>query len=187
MSAAGLKRAFLAVVPPDPVLDAIDGLLERPKSSRFVWTRRDQWHITLQFYGRVADIGNLMEGIRAAAAAWDPFELAMQGGGAFPNPKNGRVFWLGVADADADALIDLHATVAAATKTFIERRDRISLLPHLTLARLKRATDLTPDVEVLAGAPVGVPWTVTELLLLESETRRNGAVYTEQGRFKLGG
>ena len=61
------------------------------------------------------------------------------------------------------------------------------MVPHLTLARLKRATDLTADVDVLAGALVGVPWTVTELLLLESETRRGGAVYTEQGRFKLGG
>ncbi len=185
MSAAGLKRAFLAVVPPDDVLDAIEALLERRKSSRFVWTRRDQWHVTLQFYGRVADIGNLMEGIRAAAAAWDPFELRIEGGGAFPNPKNGRVFWLGV--GDADPLIDLHATVAAATRTFIERRDRIDLIPHLTLARLKRATDLTPEVDVLAGALVGVPWTVTELVLLESETRRQGAVYAEQGRFPLGG
>jgi 2'-5' RNA ligase len=164
MSAAGLKRAFLAIVPPEPVLDAIDGLLERPNSSR---------------------IGNLMEGVRAAAAAWDPFEIAIQGGGAFPNPKNGRVFWLGV--ANVDPLIDLHATVAAATRTFIERRDRIAMVPHLTLARLKRATDLTPDVDVLSGALVGVPWTVTELLLLESETRRSGAVYTEQGRFSLGG
>jgi 2'-5' RNA ligase len=185
MSGAGLQRAFLAIVPPDPVLDAIDALLERPKSSRFVWTRRDQWHFTLQFYGRIADIGNLVEGIRAAATAWDPFDIAIQGGGAFPNPKNGRVFWLGV--ANTDPLIDLHATVAAATRTFIDRRDRIALVPHLTLARLKRATDLTPDVDVLAGALVGVPWTVTELLLLESETRRGGAVYTEQGRFSLGG
>jgi 2'-5' RNA ligase len=174
VSAAGLKRAFLAVVPPEPVLDAIEALLDRPKSSHFVWTRRDQWHFTLQFYGRIADIGNLIEGIRAAAAAWDPFELAIEGGGAFPNPKNGRVFWLGV--ANPDPLIDLHATIAAATKTFIERRDRITLVPHLTLARLKRATDLTADVDVLAGASVGVPWTVTELLLLESETRRSGAV-----------
>jgi 2'-5' RNA ligase len=95
------------------------------------------------------------------------------------------VFWLGV--ANSDPLVDLHATVAAATRTFIDRRDRIALLPHLTLARVKRPTDLTPDIDVLAGAPVGVPWTVRDLLLLESETRRSGAVYTEQGRYPLGG
>ena len=150
-----------------------------------MWTRRDQWHVTMQYYGRVADIGNLMEGIRAAAAAWDPFELRIEGGGAFPNPKNGRVFWLGV--GDADPLIDLHATVAAATRTFIDRRDRIDLIPHLTLARLKRATDLTPDVDVARGRARRRPVDGDELVLLESETRREGAVYAEQGRFPLGG
>jgi 2'-5' RNA ligase len=185
MAAPSLQRAFLAVVPPVEVLDAIDTLLERPKSSRFAWTRRDQWHFTLQFYGRVADVEGLHDGIRAAASAFDPFPLQVEGGGAFPNSKSARVFWLGV--ANSDPLVDLHATVAAATRTFIDRRDRIALLPHLTLARVKRPTDLTPDIDVLAGAPVGVPWTVRDLLLLESETRRSGAVYTEQGRYPLGG
>jgi 2'-5' RNA ligase len=184
MPDAALKRAFLAVVPPDEVLDAIESLLERPKSSRFAWTRRDQWHVTLQYYGRVADLDGLHEGVRAAAAAWDPFRIRIEGGGAFPNPKNARVFWLGV--GGKDALIDLHATIAAATRPFIDRRDRIALIPHLTLARVKRGNDLTEDVELLAGTMVGVPWTVTEILLLESETRRSGAVYTEQGRYRIG-
>jgi 2'-5' RNA ligase len=180
-----LKRAFLAVVPPEGVLDAIDSLLERPKSSRFAWTRRDQWHITLQFYGRIAAVAELNEGLRAAASAWEPIRISIQGAGAFPNPVKGRVFWLGM--GNGDALRDLHSTVAAATRQFIGRRDRIDLIPHLTLARLKRTTDLTPEVEALTDVPVGVPWTVTELILFESETRPGGAVHVEQARFALGG
>jgi 2'-5' RNA ligase len=179
-----LKRAFLAIVPPGEVLDAIDGLLERAKSSRFAWTRRDQWHVTLQFYGRVGDVDGLREGVRAAAAASDPIPLQVQGGGAFPNPKHARVFWLGV--GSADALRDLHATIAAATRSYIDRRDRIELIPHITMARVKRSTDLTEDVDALAGVVVGVPWTCTDLLLLESESGPNGAVYVEQARFRLG-
>jgi RNA 2',3'-cyclic 3'-phosphodiesterase len=178
-----LKRAFLAIVPPDEVLDAIDQLLDRPTRSLFRWTRRDQWHVTLQFYGRVGAIDTLTEGIRAAVAASASTRLQVRGGGAFPNPKNARVFWLGI--DGTDALIDLHATVAAATREFIDRRDRIALQPHLTLARLKRAVDLTPDVDVLAGAPVGPAWELREVLLLESETQRGGAVYSEHARFPL--
>jgi RNA 2',3'-cyclic 3'-phosphodiesterase len=180
----GLRRAFLAIVPPEEVLDAVDRLLERPKKSMFAWTRRDQWHITMQFYGRVDDPDTLCEGIAAAAAASPPARLVLRGGGAFPNPKKAQVYWLGV--DGTDALIDLHALVAAATRDFIGRRDRITLKPHLTLAHLKRSVDLTPDVEALAGVPVGPPWVATELVLLESQSRPGGSVYAEQGRFRLG-
>ena len=179
-----MKRAFLAIVPPPDVLDAIDALLERPKSSLFAWTRRDQWHITLQFYGRVDDPDTLSEGIRAAVAASAPAQLVVRGGGAFPSPRKAQVFWLGV--DGIDALIDMHATVAAATRDFIDRRDRIALKPHLTVARLKRSVDLTADVEALEGVAVGLPWTMTELHLLESDTKPSGAVYTEHARFTLG-
>jgi 2'-5' RNA ligase len=179
-----MKRGFLAIIPPDDVLDAIDHLLERPKSSTFTWTRRDQWHVTLQFYGRVDDPDALCDGIAAAAAASGPMEISVRGGGAFPTPKKAQIFWLGI--DGFDGLVDLHATVAAATRDFIDRRDRITLKPHLTLARLKKTVDLTPDVEALAGVPIGLPWTLRELHLLDSDTRPSGAVYTEYERFPLG-
>ena len=69
---------------------------------------------------------------------------------------------------------------------FIDRRDRITLKPHLTIARLKRSVDLTADVEALEGVAVGLPWTLTELVLLDSDSRPSGAVYTEHARFTLG-
>ena len=75
----------------------------------FAWTRRDQWHITLQFYGRVDDVDRAARRRSGpAAAASDPVRIAMlRGGGAFPKPKKAQVLWLGV--DDSDALIDLHA------------------------------------------------------------------------------
>jgi 2'-5' RNA ligase len=180
-----LRRGFVAIVPPPEVLDAIEALLERPKSSTFAWTRRDQWHVTLQYYGRVGDPEALADGIHAAAAASAPVQLRVRGGGAFPTPRRAKVFWLGI--ESRDALIDLHATVAAATRDFIDRRDRISLRPHLTLARLKKNVDLTADVEALENVPVGPPWTLRELHLLDSDTRPDGAVYTEYASFTIGG
>jgi 2'-5' RNA ligase len=182
---SGLKRAFLAVVPPVEVLDAVDRLLDRPKRSIFKWTDREHWHITLQFYGRVDDVATLSAEIRAATAASQPARLVLRGGGAFPNPKKAQVYWLGV--DGTDALLDLHALVAAATRDFIGRRDRIALRPHLTLAHLKRSVDLTEDVDALDGVPVGPPWVATEVLLLESRSRQGASVYAEQDRFPLGG
>ncbi len=182
---AGLARAFLAVVPPPPVLDAIETLLDRPRSSRFKWTRREQWHVTLQFYGRVRDAAELVRALEAAVAARRPVPMQLRGGGAFPTAARARVFWLGV--DDGDALAHLHDAVVGATGRFVGRRDREPFHPHLTLARVTSATDLVADVDALAGVPVGQPWTATDLVLMESETRRGGAVHTEVARVELGG
>ena len=44
---AALRRAFLAVVPPPAVLDAVDGLFDRTRRSKYQWTSREQWHVTI--------------------------------------------------------------------------------------------------------------------------------------------
>ncbi len=165
-----LRRGFLAIVPPPEVLDAID---VAARATEVLVVRVDParavaHHPAVLRARRVIPTA-LSEGIRAAAAASAPARLTLRGGGAFPSPKKAQVFWLGV--EGTDALLDLHATVAAATRDFIDRRDRIPLKPHLTIARLKRSTDLTVDVEALEGALIGAPWTLTELALLESTTK----------------
>ena len=56
----GLRAAaFVAVVPPPEVLalDRIGRRFGAPQSTTGLrWTRRDQWHLTLQFLGAVADV-----------------------------------------------------------------------------------------------------------------------------------
>jgi RNA 2',3'-cyclic 3'-phosphodiesterase len=180
---SALRRAFLAIVPPPEVLDAVDLLLERSKSSRFVWTKREQWHVTMQFVGRVNDSDALVTALAPAVGAFRRIPLRLRGGGAFSAPKKARVFWLGV--ENEDSLFDLHAEMMAAAGTFVSGRDRVAFRAHLTLARLKRVTDLTPDVDALSGVAVGPQWTATEVLLFESETRRTGAVYSEIARLPL--
>ena len=46
-------RRFVAVWPPEGVLDAVEAL-HRPVEAGGRWTRRDQWHVTLRFLGDVA-------------------------------------------------------------------------------------------------------------------------------------
>jgi 2'-5' RNA ligase len=181
---AALARGFLAIVPPAEVLDAVDALLER-RRGRFRWTRRDQWHVTMQFYGRVGDPDALAAALVDACTTRPPVRLQLRGGGGFPSARRAEVYWLGVDDGDALAL--LHEVVMDATVQFVARRDRVAFHPHLTLARLSGKLDLSADVDALAGVPVGPPWMADALLLLESETRRGGAVYSEIARIPLGG
>ena len=47
-----MPRLFLAVWPPDEVLELV-AALPRPDVEGLRWTTRDQWHITLRFFGAV--------------------------------------------------------------------------------------------------------------------------------------
>ena len=48
-------RLFVAVWPPDEVIELISGL-ERPELPALRWTVRPQWHVTLRFLGEVDDV-----------------------------------------------------------------------------------------------------------------------------------
>ena len=50
------SRLFVAVVPPDDVLEAV-AALPRPVEPGVRWTRPDTWHVTLRFLGDRVDEG----------------------------------------------------------------------------------------------------------------------------------
>src|SRR4051812_38914238 len=131
---SALRRAFLAVVPPPEVLDAVAVLLERSKSSRFVWTRREQWHVTMQFVGRVGDADALIAALAPALAAFRSVPIRLRGAGAFPAPAKARVLWLGV--EGEGALADLHAELMDATGAVISGGGRAAVPGHPPLALL---------------------------------------------------
>jgi 2'-5' RNA ligase len=181
---SALRRAFLAAVPPPAVLDAVGELVGAATRRGFRWTRRDQWHVTVQYFGRVDTPDALIGALAGALAATPAADVQLRGAGAFPNPRRASVYWLGV--ADPEPLTAVHAAVMRAAGGFVRPRDRTVYVPHLTLARLPSAKKLSEDVAALAAVPFGPAWTVDELTLFESETRREGAVYREVARLPLG-
>jgi 2'-5' RNA ligase len=63
-----------------------------------------------------------------------------------------------------------------------ERRD---FTAHVTIARSQRARPLANLVHSLGDGPVGPVFDVDEVLLMESDTRWDGAVYREIASFPL--
>jgi len=57
--------------------------------------------------------------------------------------------------------------------------------PHLTLARAARPRPLGRLVDALGDAPMGPSWTVTDVAVVESDTRPSGAVHTVRDRLAL--
>lgn len=155
-----MARLFVAVRPPDAVLDRI-AALDRPDEKGVRYTTRDQWHITLRFLGEADEqvAREAFAGIegRSARAVLGP-----------------RVSRLGrsVIVVPVAGLDDLAATVAAATADVGEPPDPRPYTGHLTLARLKRRGACR-----IAGAPFDDAFTVVEIELLRSELRAEGARY----------
>ena len=179
-----LRRAFLAVVPPADVLDSIDGLFDRAMRSKFRWTQREQWHVTVQYFGKVGDSDGLVGALAGAVARVTAPSVQIGGAGGFPSAKRAAVFWLGV--VDPVPLQAVHEVVVDSAGAFLRPRDIIPYVPHLTLARIDPVKRITDVVEALDGGIFGPAWTADELVLMESESRRGGAVYRTIARLPLG-
>jgi 2'-5' RNA ligase len=182
-----LGRGFVAVVPPEGVLDAIEARIAPARRAHdgLRWSRREQWHLTLRFLGPVPDLDTLVSAVRDALAPVPRVgAVALGGAGAFPDPRRATVVWLGVRDG-ADALGRVAAAVESASVAAGFAPEPRPFSAHLTVARLPRARDVGPVVEALGDARVGGPWLVDDVVVISSDTRPTGAVYEDVARIRI--
>src|SRR6476661_2105768 len=95
---------FVAVQPPDDVLDHLDDFLDaRRDAADFRWTLREHLHVTLAFLAEVPDRArdDLEARLERAAKRRTAFAAALAGGGAFPNVARARVLWTGLDLSDS--------------------------------------------------------------------------------------
>ncbi len=177
-----MSRAFVAVVPPVDVLDAVADALGEPDVPGARFTGRAQRHLTLQFLGNRVELDPVADALGAIAVRAGPVRLG--GFGAFPSERRGRVLWLGVDEGTA-LLAQLAAAVGALLGPLGYPAEDRDYHPHLTLARWKAPTDLRETVAALTTGPVGPEWRADHVVLFESHTRPTGAEYVEQARFAL--
>jgi RNA 2',3'-cyclic 3'-phosphodiesterase len=148
------------------------------------WSAAEQWHITLQFYGEVDDARlTCLDSALRKEALTAPF-LAMD--------RLDRFAAKGILFAEIEscpALLSLQAQVAQCAEQCGMRRDSRAFHPHITLARSKGRSGLS-TLQRLASPnlpSIGptLRWLPTELLLLESTLRPQGAVYRVVSTIKL--
>ena len=136
-SAPTVQRLFLAVaVRSSPTLQSVlDRLAGMGPAVRPV--AGHQLHITLKFYGNVADelVPAIIRGMNTIASAGESFAWQLQGIGAFPTPHRPRVVWAGAVDQGR------LAATAASIEEFSEPMgfpaEQRPFTPHVTLARVK--------------------------------------------------
>jgi len=163
---------FVALAPPQPALEHLEEFLSprQEAGAGLRWTVPEQWHLTLAFFGDVAErhLDDLVERLGRAAARRTAVELTIAGGGAFPNPGRAKVVYAGVDAAGREEELRRMATGARAAGTRSGAGDEGGRFhPHVTLARSGRPIEATRWIRVME-AYRGPSWTATELVLVES-------------------
>jgi len=176
-----MHRLFVAIRPPAAIrallLDAMGGI------SGARWQAEDQLHLTLRFIGevdrhRAGDIHAALGGIHQA-----PFEIALNGIGAFERRGHPDAVWAGV--TPQEPLKALHKKVDSALNRVGVAPDERAYLPHITLARLKRSSGPVGDLLAQSGGLASAPFTVDHFALFESDLTPDGAVYSIVERYSL--
>lgn len=164
-----MARLFIAVWPPEDVLDAV-AALPRPDEPGVRWLPRAQWHVTLRFLGE-ADPEVAAAALARVEAA--PVEVVL-------GPQVSRLGRF-VVCLPARGLEPVAAAVGAATAAIGQPPDPRPFNGHLTLARLRHrgACGVT-------GTPFTASFTARAVHLVRSETRAEGAVYTDLAERRLG-
>ena len=184
---AGLGRAFVAVVPPptvrDALADAIAGVVGPPLRP----TAPERWHVTLRFLGAVPDVDTLVAGLADVAATHAaPTGIRCGGAGSFPDGPRGTAVWVGV--DGGDALPDLAAAVDRTAVGLGVPEEPRPFRAHLTVARTGRSAE--PPVAALAAAvdssgAATAPWTATELVVVASHPAGGHHRHTVVARLPL--
>jgi 2'-5' RNA ligase len=170
-----MTRAFVAIRPPDGVLDAIAAASAAVDVADARRTTRDQWHLTLQFLGDVADVDAVADALGTIRTAVG--RVALGGAGAFAGARRANVLWIGIAEG-ADYVTALAGEVNRVLASLGFAPDDRPFHPHLTLARARRRTfDARAAVAALDGRSFGDHWVVDTVTLFESRLGRDGARY----------
>jgi 2'-5' RNA ligase len=167
---------------------AIDAL--KPRAGGVRWVKPEALHLTLKFIGelRETDVPAAIECMMPVAAQVGPFAMAVSGLAAFPPRGAPRVIHVGVQEPTG-ALESLQVAVEHALHDALGvRREGRRYQAHVTLGRVKDPRRCPRTDELAASLPkqdFGAV-EVDSFVLMWSELRADGPVYTPLHRFALG-
>jgi 2'-5' RNA ligase len=189
MKEAPTMRAFCACNPDVAsvrrLVEAQVALRAHPLAPKARWVPPTRMHVTLKFLGDV-DVGlapALSDAIGPLAPNEPTIRVGYAGLSGFPDSARARVVVALLDDAPGDVRRIAERVDVATAKLGLERESR-EFVPHVTLARLDRPSDVGAW---LASVPLPAPPVIlTELVLYRSDLGSAGHEYVALSRFGMG-
>lgn len=186
-------RCFLAVPLQPPALVAAQRLLQRLRTEvdAVRWARPETLHITLHFFGSIADdrAATALDVVRPVLRASPPFDVGIDTLGSFPARGVPRVLWLGSSQESAE-LHRLAGSVRARLREASFAVDERPFRAHVTLGRPRepwpRAARSAWDGARSRGV-AAAGFVADHAVLYESVTGREAAVYVERATVPFAG
>lgn len=176
-------RLFAAVAIPEDVRRALQRRQDGLPGAR--WRPPESLHVTLRFYGEVRQDAARDLDAELLAAAGRPFDLSLQGAGAFGEGDDIHAVWAGV--ADSAPLRRLARACERAARRAGLKAERRAYRPHVTLAYLRR-----PDAARVAAwiqehnLLKSPPFRIDRFGLYSSWPTREGSAYRLEAEYPLG-
>ena len=167
----------------------IDEAVERLRSLHpdQKWVNPEFIHFTVHFLGETSpeQKQKVMEFASQAAAATEPFKVALKDMGAFPSLKTPRVVWIGAAESCQEDLARLYKRI---TEPLIREGfpvEHEQFTPHATLFRVKRENPIEWNPAIFQFSQTTAK-TIDRLFLFKSVQTSTAAEYHPCEEFIFG-
>ena len=188
---AEVWRVFCAVELPTEVRaklkEHIEKLRRQVSEVAASWSRVENIHLTLKFFGNVAT--DKVVAISAAASQsvkeFSAFQIEIGGTGVFPRPSRAQVLWIGISDPSGKLSALQQKLENECADAGFPKEDR-AYRPHLTIARIRRSEGARRLAETHLNMQFNsMPLRVEELLLFRSQLSSKGSKYTALSKHQI--
>lgn len=160
--------------------------LQKQSTTRVSWVKAHNFHLTLRFLGDIAEdrVKNIQSCIEKACLGVKTFNLEVNKLGAFPNLRHPKVFWVGI-NGNTSTLISMqHKLEQELIAEGFGSSDH-PFSPHLTIGRVKdgNGQDISNKLSQIEFIPES--FLVKEIILMRSDLKPSGAVYSKLASIKL--
>ena len=162
------------------------------------WVRPASIHLTIKFLGDMDEpvIDPLRAALEQAIGNQMTVNVPIERLGVFPRPHSPRVLWVGPSEnwergIEAKRVAEIHGAIEQACEALGFLREIKPFSLHVTLARIKMGERHVGDALVKGGVldrPLSVgSLAVESVVLMKSELKATGSVYTKLWELKIEG
>jgi len=177
-------RTFCAIELPDEVRSQLQQHVKRlreavPEASAS-WSRPENVHLTLKFFGNVNKdkLTSISSAATRVTSDYSPFQIKIGGTGVFPKASRPQVLWIGVEDPSG-RLTELQRRFEEECAKVGFPKENRAYRPHLTIARLRHPEGGRKLAETHSQTKFGfIEIRVSEFTVFRSQLSPKGSIYT---------